>query len=193
MRVFLGHKFKSSGVHSRRMFLSMRLAVSEASEPMAPLAKMPLFVLPVFVGSALTTFLGALMACGTIIHYPDKAVEGDSWYFAVAVAILLIGFGIWGIASGWGLIKTRQWARFSTLIFAAISVLVAISGALQMFLDPRVGALDEGKIRSFRPGMFVFYGLLDAFGAFSLYCLNTRSVRSKFGASQLAAKQVSRN
>ncbi len=170
----------------------MRNAAYEVGEPMAPSARMSLLVLPVFVGSALTTSLGALMACGTIIHYPDKAVEGVSWYYAVAVAILLIGFGIWGIASGRGLIKNKQWARFSILIFAAISVLMAISGALQMLLDPRVGALDVGKTRSFRPEMIVFYGLLATFGVFSLYFLNTRSIRTKFVASQLAAKQISR-
>jgi hypothetical protein len=156
----------------------------EAGEPMALSPRMSLLVWPVLVGSALTTSLGALMACGTIIHYPDKAVEGDSWYYAVAVAILLIGLGLWGFASGRGLSRTKQWARFSTLIFAAISVIIAISGALQMILDPRIGALDEGKARSFRPEMIVFYGVLAAFGAFSLYFLNTPSVRSKFIASQ---------
>jgi len=127
---------------------------------------MSLLVWPVLVGSALTTSLGTLLACGTIIHYPDKAVEGDSWYYAVAVAILLIGWGF-GFASGRGLARTKQWARFSTLTFAVISVVIGISGALQMILDPRIGALDEGRARGFRPEMIVFYGLLAAFGAFS--------------------------
>jgi hypothetical protein len=106
-------------------------------------------------------------------------------------AILLIGLGLWGFASERGLIKTKQWARFSTLIFAATSVLMAISGALQMILDPRVGALDEGKTQGLRPEMIAFYGLLAAFGAFSLYFLDTRSVRLKFVSSQLAAEQTS--
>ena len=61
-----------------------------------------------------------------------------------------------------------------------------------MLLDRRVGALDEGKARSFRPEMIAFYGLLAAFGAFSLYFLNTRSIRSEFVASQLTARQISR-
>jgi hypothetical protein len=188
----LRHKLKSIGVYGPRMFLCMRNAAYEVGEPMAPSTKISLTVLPVFVGSALTMSLGTLMACGTIIHYPDKAVEGESWYYAVAVAILLIGFGLWGIASGRGLIKAKQWARFSTLIFAATSILLAISGAVQMLLDPRVGALDEGKARSFRPELIVFYGLLAAFGAFYLYFLNTQSIRSKFVGSQLAAEQISK-
>jgi hypothetical protein len=160
---------------------------------MALSARLSLLVWLVLVGRALTASLGALMACGTMIHYPEKAVEGDSWCYAVAVAILLIGLGLWGFASGRGLAKTKQWARFSTLIFAATSVVIAISGAVQMTLDPRVGALDEGKVRSVRPEMIVFYGLLAAFGGFALYFLNTRSVRSKFIASQLAGEQISAN
>ncbi|MGB6482449.1 MAG: hypothetical protein WBE86_03065 [Candidatus Acidiferrales bacterium] len=138
---------------------------------------------PVFVCSAVTMSLGALMAWEGIVSYPNwtSPAGGFFEYYAMAASIIVIGLGGWGIASGVGILNTRQWARISTLIFGAISLLIAILGALEMFLDPRAGVTYlEGYVGSIRPEMMALYGCLGAFGAFSLYCFNKKSVKSQF-------------
>ena len=68
------------------------------------------------------------------------------------------------------------------LIFGAISLLIAIPGALEMFLDPRAGVLylEDAYVGSIRPEMMALYGCLAAFGGFLLYFLNKESVKSQF-------------
>ncbi|MGC1105300.1 MAG: hypothetical protein WA876_02065 [Candidatus Acidiferrales bacterium] len=151
---------------------------------MARTAEIVFLAVPVFVGSAVTMSLGALMAWEGIISYPNwtSPAGGFFGYYAMAASIIIIGLGGWGIASGVGILNTRQWARISTLIFGTISLLIAILGALEMFLDPRAGVsyMEGVYMGSVRPDMMALYGCLAAFGAFSLYFFNKKSVKSQF-------------
>jgi hypothetical protein len=138
----------------------------------------------VFTGSAVAMSLGALMAWGAIIRYPNRTspAGGVFGYYVMAASLIVFGLGGWGIASGVGILNTRQWARISMLIFGAISILIAITGALEMFLDPLAGVsyLEGVYMGSIRPEMMALYGCLAAFGAFSLYFLNKERVKSQF-------------
>jgi hypothetical protein len=151
---------------------------------MARTAEIIFLAVLVFIGSAVTMSLGALTAWGAIINYPDWTTPagGVFGYYVMAASIVVIGLGGWGIASGIGILNTRQWARISILIFGAISLLVAITGALEMFLDPRAGVsyLEGVYVGSIRREMMALYGCLAAFGAFSLYFFNKESVKSQF-------------
>jgi hypothetical protein len=151
---------------------------------MARTAEIIFLAVLVFMGSAVTMSLGALMAWKAIIDYPNwtSPAGGFFGYYVMAASIVVIGLGGWGIASGVGILNARQWARVSMLVFGAISLLVAIPGALEMFLDSRAGVsyLEGGYLGSIRPEMMALYGCLAAFGVFSLYFLNKKSVKSQF-------------
>jgi hypothetical protein len=57
-------------------------------------------------------------------------------YVLAIEAVLAFGFGGWGLASGIGLIKTEEWARISTLVYAAILVFFCVRSAVVMALVP---------------------------------------------------------
>jgi hypothetical protein len=151
---------------------------------MARTAEIIFLAVLVFTGSAVTMSLGASMAWEAIIDYPNwtSPAGGFFEYYVMAASIIVIGLGGWGIASGVGVLNARQWARISMLILGAISLRIAILGALKMFLDPRAGVsyLEDSYLGSIRPEMMALYGCLAAFGAFSLYFLNKESVKSQF-------------
>jgi hypothetical protein len=151
---------------------------------MARTAEIIFLAVLVFSGSAVTMSVGALMAWKAIIRYPNwtSPAGGFFGYYVMAASIIIIGLGGWAIASGVGILNTSQWARISTLIFGTISLLIAIPGALEMFLDPRAGVsyLEGSYVGSIRPEMMALYGCLAAFGALSLYLFNKESVKSQF-------------
>ena len=141
----------------------------------------------VFIGSAFTILFGALAVLGLVISSnANRATDVPRFlgYFAIAEMIIFWGFGGWGIASGVGLIKTRQWARISMLVFAAILLLISLPVAvLSAFVrfpaasNPNLPANFVGMIRT---GLVMFYGLLAALGGFWLYFFNKRSVKAQF-------------
>jgi len=141
----------------------------------------------VLIGSALTIFGGAMMVLGSVFLLklsPSANVPGNAGYIVLIEAAVLFGFGGWGLAAGIGLLNLKQWARVSTLVFAAILIFISLPTAMVLAFipfpmgnDPRLPANFETILRA---GMVLFYATLSALGAFWLYFFNRRAVKAQF-------------
>ncbi len=140
----------------------------------------------IFIGSALTLLFGALAVLGlalTSLH-PVPTAPIHAGYIAIANAIFALGFAGWGIAAGIGLLNTKEWARVSTIVFAAMLALLAIPAALFMAFIPLPLPKDPNLPVNFaliiRLSTVLVYGLLGALAVFWLFFFNRRSVKEQF-------------
>jgi hypothetical protein len=93
----------------------------------------------VIVGSALTIFGGAMIVLGSLfLPKPSSIanVPANLGFFMVIEAVMFFGFCGWGLASGIGLIKLKQWARISILLFAAILIFMSVPAATLLAVIP---------------------------------------------------------
>ena len=95
-------------------------------------------------------------------------------------------FGSWGLATGIGLLRMKQWARVSMLVFAAILVLCSLPAVLVsafiQFPVPNDGRLPASFAQILRVSMALFYSTLAALGGFWLYFFSRSRVRAQFRA-----------
>jgi hypothetical protein len=107
---------------------------------------------------------------------------GDFGSYPIPVATVLIGLGVWGIASGLGIAKMREWARISMVALGATLFALVALGALEMALHPNVGItyMEGVYMGSIRPEMMAFYAVLAALGAFWLYFFSRNGVKARF-------------
>jgi len=149
----------------------------------------------VIICSALTIISGAALALGSAVVSNSGAtakIPGNFAYILVAEALVVLGFGVWGLASGVGLLKTKQWARISLLIYAAILVFISLPAAIFITVIPLPNANDPNLPSSFMPmlrfGMSLFYAAFAALGGFWLYFFNKQSVKAEFRGQQLVVE-----
>jgi hypothetical protein len=141
--------------------------------------------LMIFTVGLITLLFGAFTVFMAISYaIATSSAAGFFGPLAIPVAVVLIGFGGWGVASGVAVAKMRGWARISMLAFGAIFVAIAAFGALKMALDPQLGVsyLEGVYLGSIRPEMTAFYGVLAALGVFWLYFFSGNSVKARFSS-----------
>jgi hypothetical protein len=149
----------------------------------------------VIIGSAFALLCGAMMLLGSVFalnssHAADAPV--NLGYVLIIEAFFTFGFGAWGLASGIGLLKTKEWARISTLVYAAILVVLSVPTALALALLP----LNTPSVNDPNPpfnimlmvriGGTLVYALFAALGGFWLYFFNTQKVKSQFRGQQFS-------
>jgi hypothetical protein len=141
----------------------------------------------VLIGCAFTGFFGALAMLGSLIGSTLNRVPNAPPHLGAIVfgeAIFAFGFAGWGIATGVGLLRTREWARISVVIFSVILLFFTLPPALLMafiqFPVPNDPNLPSNFSAMMRVGMCSFFGILAALGGFWLYFFNTRSVKAQF-------------
>jgi len=143
------------------------------------------------VGSVLTILFGliAIAAFALIsVMGPSTGLPGAFRIIVIVEAAIILGFGGWGLASGIGLIKLKQWARISTIVFAVILVLFSLPPAVLMAFVPFPSVSQSNVPAGFmvflRVGMVIYYAAISALGGFWLYFFNKRSVKVQFQAVQ---------
>lgn len=140
----------------------------------------------VFIGSAITLLFGAFAVLGLALvsHLPQPNMPLHAGYLASIYAVFVLGFSAWGIASGIGLLKTREWSRISIIVFAALLALLTIPTALFIAFVPLPIPKDPNLSGSFaigiRASIAVFYGLLGALAIFWLFFFNRTRVKEQF-------------
>jgi hypothetical protein len=141
----------------------------------------------VLIGSAFVIFAGAMMMLGSVFlskSTPPANVNVNLGYFVVIEAIIFFGFGGWGLAAGIGLINLKQWARISTLVFAAILLFVSLPAVVVLAVIPLPNINDPNLPSNFmtimRVGMALFYAVFAALGGFWLYVFNRQHVKEQF-------------
>lgn len=143
----------------------------------------------VIVGSALTLLCAAMMLFGSAFESksnPAANAPVDLGTILTVEAVVVFGFGGWGLASGIGLLYLKQWARISLLIYAGILVFVSLPAAVVLAIVPLPHATDPNLPPNFtlimRVGMGLFYAAFATLGGFWLYFFNKRSVKAQFQA-----------
>ncbi len=144
----------------------------------------------VFIGSAFTLLFAALMLFGGFVSQripPSPDLPANLGLIIFAEAAFFDALGAWGLATGFGLLKTRQWARISLMVFAVILVVVAVPAAAILAIIPmrapsgsKAGALPPNFFSLIRYGMGAFYASIGALGGWWLYYFNTRPVTDQF-------------
>ena len=142
----------------------------------------------VLFGSGLTLLAGVMMlfASSSDLPIPENQVHFLK-YFMVFLALVLFAAAAWGIASGTGLMRLREWSRISMLVFSALLLFVCVPGLL-MFLFmpfPPPGTapspeLTKEMLGATRIFMVVLYGILAALGGWWIYFFNKRSTKDQF-------------
>lgn len=140
----------------------------------------------VLIGSALTLLFGAVAMLGSFVMNlrPMPNAPPHLGYVIIAEAAFAFGLGGWGVASGVGLIRMKEWARISMVVFAAFLLLCTFPAAVIMAFIPLPLSRDPSLPSNFatilRIGMVLLYGLLAALAGFWLYFFNTRRVKAQF-------------
>jgi hypothetical protein len=149
-----------------------------------------------FVGCAFT-FLGAGISVLSIalqpfipraagVPDPFAAAPGLKFIQLFSVVFMLI-LVAWGVATGVGLLKLREWARISQIVFAGLLTLIGIFTILLfLFIQlplPQNDANPEmtrSVMQFTRIFISLFYGALTAVGIWWLVYFNRRAVRDEF-------------
>jgi len=136
----------------------------------------------VFLGSGLTLAFALLMTA-VAVFMPTQPQQPTFLRYALLFSVALyFAFGLWGVASGVGLLHLRQWARISVLVFSGILLVFTLPALLIVPfipMPPTAGLPDDfGLI--FKVGMGAVYGSLAAIGLGWLYFFNKRTVRDQF-------------
>jgi len=143
----------------------------------------------VILGGTLTLLGGLIVLLGSIlVPTPGAAHNGPLAFILIIEAVMIFGFGAWGLAAGIGLLNLRQWARISVLVYAGILGLFSLPTVALMLFIPFPGTNDPNLPSNFisilRVGMALFYAMLAALAIFWLYFFNKQSVKAQFSSSQ---------
>ncbi len=138
-----------------------------------------------FVGSAFILLFVVFAAFGTALIRVQQPQVPFLRYILYGTIALYLAFAVWGIATGVGLLRLREWARISTVIFSILLLLCMVPALVFLFLIP-IPARENvpSQIALFvRLGEAVFDGALVALGAVWVYYFNRRTVRDEFRRS----------
>jgi hypothetical protein len=92
-------------------------------------------------------------------------------FLLFAAATTLLFFGIWGIATGVGLLKLKNWARISILIYAGMLLFFSVPRFLLALVSP----MTVGRVFS-----ALFDGVYATLGGFWIYFFNQVTVKAQF-------------
>jgi hypothetical protein len=102
---------------------------------------------------------------------------------------LFLGVAIFGVVTGVGLIRLRNWARISALIWAGVSAFGSASTILIVFLMPLPAPpnVAPGALAAIRWIILLVYGLPLLIGIWWLILFNRRPIKSQFAEQSLSA------
>jgi hypothetical protein len=142
----------------------------------------------VMLGSGLALLMGVMMlfASSGGVPVPENQAHFMK-YFMILTAVLFFAAGGWGISTGMGLLRVREWSRISMLVFSALMLFICIPGLL-MFLTmpfPPPGTapspqLTKNMLMGTKIFLTLFYALLAILGGWWLYFFNKQSTKEQF-------------
>jgi hypothetical protein len=141
----------------------------------------------VFFGSGLTLLFALMMALVVALLRAKDPSHGMPQSVAWSLIILYSGLSAWGIATGVGLLRLREWGRVSLIIFAVFLAFGTLGAAsIFLFMNFPIPANDPNPAASqqlvwfFKVGMAIFFAALAALGIWWLYYFNQRAIREEF-------------
>jgi hypothetical protein len=144
----------------------------------------------VFVGCGVTVLIAVMMGLSLTVAVPNGTLPHGYGYAIVFLIVAALVFVGWGIASGIGLLKLREWSRVSMLAFAALLLVLAIPSTLVLLFvqlpsatttlpNPEVSRQAMGMARLIGAALYAVVGVL---GAGWFYFFSRRSVKDEFSA-----------
>lgn len=97
-------------------------------------------------------------------------------------ALMYLALTAWGLATGFGLLKRKAWARASVLVFGGLLVSIAVFGSLGMLLVSEIIPRLPGgpPVSAMRTTALVVLAVPGVIGAWWLVYFNLRRVRRGF-------------
>jgi hypothetical protein len=136
----------------------------------------------VILGSAILLLIALLGLLGMAVRpVPDGQAHFIKAFIWIAFALEFGGAGL-GIATGVGLLRLKEWARISLLVFSGLLLFMGNSGLLMIpFVQiPQTPDLPDSFTFYMRLFMAVCFGLLATLGVWWIVCFNRKSVRAQF-------------
>jgi hypothetical protein len=116
----------------------------------------------------------------------NPAAQQPELRYAGFVGVVFIAAGgVWGLASGIGLLRYRNWARISTLVWSGLavafcSVTMLFVSSMKFPIPPNAGQGTESFVRFF---VFAIYGLPLLIGVWWLILFTRKSIVALFTSS----------
>lgn len=153
----------------------------------------------VLLGSALTLLLGVVVLIAMLVA-PSTGFEkfpGPSFLpqlILVFASLMYLVPACIGIASGIGLLRLRNWARISTIVFSVVLTCISVFPAVLIFFMPFPAQpdqrLDQSTISLVRFVLSAFWISLAALGVWWAVFLTRRSVRLQFQPATIQQENV---
>jgi hypothetical protein len=166
------------------------------ANPKGPSAAVTAAGIIAIVGSVLAV-LGVLMGLVGLLILPrlpqQPATPAFARTMAVAMMIFFLGIAVFGIFTGVGLLRLRNWARISALVWAGISVPVSalvmlVFAFVPMPPPPNASANFIYFIRGF---LLLFYGLPFGIGVWWLILFTRRAIAAQFAEPIAGSEAIS--
>jgi len=149
----------------------------------------------VFLGCALAVLFVGFMGLGIALMSVQAGQAPPVplfMPFAMGMIVLTLALAGWGIASGVGLLKLREWARVSMLIFSGLLIFFTLPAGL-VFAWIRFPVPSDAQDPEFTARIMslthifisLVYFSLAALGGFWLYYFLKKSVREQFSVAAL--------
>jgi hypothetical protein len=139
----------------------------------------------VFLGSGATLLFWAFALLVVLFTRVEQNQLALVRYGGDLTCVVFCGFAAWGIASGVGLLRLREWARISVLVYSGFlffASLVCLLIFLVIPVPPNVK--DPETFRRTTEGMRIFmvafFGIMFSLAIFWLWFFNTNAVREQF-------------
>jgi hypothetical protein len=149
-------------------------------------------------GSVGTLLLAVLIVFGFFIVAQGPMQESPVLFQAliVAVAVFLAGMAVWGMLTGVGIFRRREWARISIVVVAAVMTIMCGSGTLTILFIPfpETARTSPELMTAVRWSIAATYAAMTAVGIWWLVLFNRRSTQAYFagaGGGQDSARPLS--
>lgn len=141
------------------------------------------------IGSVLVLLGAALGLIGILIIAPvsgtGPAVPRFTKFIAEGTIAFILALGILGVFTGVGLLRLRNWARISTLVWSGVTVAMCAFVLVIMVIAPFPAPPNAPtNLAGFvRATVLIFYGIPLAIGTWWLILFNKKSVTDQFDQS----------
>ena len=143
----------------------------------------------VILGSLLTLAISFFMAFGAFFLSSPPAANFPPEFFKLILLVLSLMYGlpaILGIFSGVGVIRRKNWARVSVIVFSILLIIFSGIGILMTFSVVSSASRPELDDAEFRLFMTAFWSIPLAAGAWWAIYLTRPGVRRQFASPVLA-------
>jgi hypothetical protein len=159
-----------------------------SSKPSASVIAAGIFAV---AGSLLTILILSLGLVSFVMVGSRANAQMPAWVTTAmeAMLALFVAVAIFGVVTGVGLLRLRNWARISALVWAGVSAPFSAFGVLLIVLTPfpTPPNVPAGLIAAMRWGFAIFYALPLLIGVWWLVLFNGAAMKRQFSGQDISA------